>query len=214
MEHGGSVIREEPRRQEVWWDGTFEALLEAPLVPEPVEIMRDLIQFEQDLALVPGEVFGDLEDEAQLESELSLILEEFTTEKEWGQHNGEVLLLLGTELRGEELGLSGAKLSASDKNDQSKRRPVGGDDESLPPAPSLMYGWELISSDPSTERVLHRLAYVRRFVNSCRRKFRPMLRELSSVEMDLARKQLSKLSEREVALWGETSVGWTADSLQ
>jgi len=124
------------------------------------------------------------------------------------------LLLLGIELKGGELRPSCANVAASDKNDQLKRKPVGGDDVSLPPAPSLMYGWELISSDPSTERVLRRLAYVHRFINSCRKKFRPLLRELSSVDIDLARKRLGELSKREVSLWGESSVGWTAGSLQ
>jgi hypothetical protein len=78
MEHGESVVREEPGGQKVWWDVIQETLVEVPLEPEPVGIVGDLIQFEKDPALVLEDVFGDLEGGVQLENELSLLLEEFT----------------------------------------------------------------------------------------------------------------------------------------
>jgi hypothetical protein len=214
MEQRELVIREEPRGQEVWWGGIFEPLRETPLEPEPVEILGDLIQFEKDPALVPDDVFESLEKELQTKGELSLLLEEFANEKDWECSDEEALVLPYGDLREGKQHPVYAELSAPEKGETSIGKPVAERNEPQSPASCPTHGWELISSGQITGRVLRRLAYVRRFINSCRRKFRPMSRELSTVEVDLARKQLDKLRGQEGSLWGESSVGWRRDLLQ
>jgi hypothetical protein len=211
MEQGVSVIKEEPEGQKVWWDDIREPLVEVPLEPEPVGIMRDLIQFEKDPALVLEDVLGDLDECVKMEYELSLLLEEFTAEKDWEKSSEGVLVPPSLELGEGNHHLSCAELWAPDEGEDLMEKPVGKDTLSLPPATSLMNGWELISDDLDTSRVILRLAYVRRFINSCWGKFRPMSRGLSTVETDLAGQHLEELRRQEGSLWGESSVGWTAD---
>lgn len=211
LEQGGHILREEPRSQEVWWGDILEHLREAPLKPEPVEIMRDLIQFEKDQASVPDDVFGTLNEEVLREGDLSLLLEEFTNEKDWGQSNKEVLVLPGFELKKGEQYPSDVEWSTLNGDGDSPEGQVARDNGCQPPVPSLVHGWELISSDHNMGKVLHRLAYIQRFINSCRRKFRPMSRDLSTVEVHLARKRLTELGGQGAAPGGESSVGWRVD---
>jgi hypothetical protein len=209
-----SVIREEPRRQEAWWGGIIEPLQEVPLEPEPVAILRDLIQLGEEPASVPDDAFGTLEEEVQMEIELSLLLDEFTTEREWGQHSGEALMFPGPELGEEGFRPSHVNLSTPDGGDDLMEEPVGKDKVSLPLEPGPTRGWELISGDPDRGKVVCRLAYIRRFINSCWGKFRPMSRELSPVETDLAGQHLDELMGQGDSFWGESSVGWAAGSHQ
>jgi len=201
MEARGNVIGEEPRGQDAWWGGIYEPLRETPLEPEPVRIMEDLIWFEKDLALVPEDVVGTLELDDQTEDELSSLLEEFTSERDWECSNEEGLVPSDCERKEEKPHPSWAELSTSET----------GKDGTRSPAPSPACGWRLINDDHNTERVLRRLAYIRRFINSCWRNFRPMSKELSTVEMDLARAHLDELMAQGCSQRGESSVGWKAD---
>jgi len=210
MESGKHVTSEEPRGQEVWWGAIVEPLRETPLKPEPAEIIRDLIQFEEDLASVPEDVFGTLEVEDQEKEELSMLLEEFTTEGSWDCTGEEFLTLPASELRDER---PFDELLTPEEGENLIERPVTDKVSTFSPAPSPSCGWELISSDQDTEKVLHRLAYIRRFINSCWGKFRPMSRELSTVELFLARGHLYELTGQRGSQGGESSVGWEADSL-
>lgn len=203
----------EPRRLEAWWGGIYEPLRETPLEPEPAEFMGDLIQFEKDPVLVPCDPFGALEAAIEAKTELSLLLREFTYEKDWVCTNEDVLGISGVELGEVKPHPGCAQLSAPAEDKDSEERPVARGDRRPRLSSSLTHGWELISNDRSTERVLRRLAYMHRFINSCRKGFRPGSRELSTVDIDIARKRLNQLRGQEVSLWGESSVGWRVDPL-
>jgi len=204
---------EEPRGQEVWWGGILEPLGEMPLEPEPAEIMNDLIQFEEDLASTPDDVFGTLEVEDQRAEELSLLLEEFTTERGWEVSKEGFLLPPDGELRAERLHPSGGEFLAPENSGPFIEGPVAARDGLGSPSPCPTHGWGLIGNDQNTDRVLRRLAYIRRFVNSCWGRFRPLSRELSTVEIDLAKGHLDELRRQEGFQRGDSSVGWKDDFL-
>ncbi len=213
IEQKGNVTREEPRRQEAWWGDILEPLGEMPLKAEPVEILRDLIQFEEDLVLVPNDSNGIIDVEVPIETELSLLLEEFTNEKDWDCATKEVQGFPEGVLGEEEQHPSCAKLSTPERVDGLVGKAVSERNGPRFPTPCPTFGWDLITSDQNTRRVICRLAYGHRFINSCLGRFRPMSKELSTVEMDLARKHLDKLRGQRSSPWGESSVGWRADLL-
>jgi len=206
-------LGEEPRGQEVWWGGILEPLGEMPLEPEPAEIMNDLIQFEEDLASTPDDVFGTLEVKDRRAEELSLLLEEFTTERDWEFSKEELLSPPDCELRAEKLHPSCGEILAPEKVEPFVEGSVAARDGLGSPTPCPTHGWGLIGDDQNTDRVLRRLAYIRRFVNSCWGRFRPLSRELSTVEIDLAKGHLDELRRQEGFQRGDSSVGWKDDFL-